>query len=285
MKQQGGKTSQFVAHLATHFDGDNLDLPGFPEVLRRLEILLVDNNVDIQDVATLISSDPILTTKILQIANSATFNLSSAEIHNVDLAITRLGFELVRGITLAFAMRQALQQSWLVPIRSELEEIRRNSTDVASICGVIAKQVFKTRVDEAMLAGLVHQIGRLYIVVHTQKANAALEEEPDYQSTIDSWHPTFTRDILATWQFPEALCKAVEAQDMLLETSPEELELFPRLLCAAKLQNSLATGNSMKELCPEADEVLQSVQLDGNSFVDLVAAYQQDIHDLQATLI
>ena len=41
----------------------------------------------------------------------------------------------------------------------------------------------------------------------------------------------------------------------------------------------------MKELCPEADEVLQSVQLDGNSFVDLVAAYQQDIHDLQATLI
>lgn len=184
MKQQGGKTSQFVAHLATHFDGDNLDLPGFPEVLRRLEILLVDNNVDIQDVATLISSDPILTTKILQIANSATFNLSSAEIHNVDLAITRLGFELVRGITLAFAMRQALQQSWLVPIRSELEEIRRNSTDVASICGVIAKQVFKTRVDEAMLAGLVHQIGRLYIVVHTQKANAALEEEPDYQSTV-----------------------------------------------------------------------------------------------------
>lgn len=284
MDQQVGKVSQFVAQLATNFDDDNLDLPGFPEVLRRLQILLVDDHVDIQDVAKLINSDPILAAKLMQTSNSAAFNLSGEEIHNVDLAIARLGFKLVRSIALAFAMRQAQQQSWLAPIHSELEQIRRNSNDVAAICGVIAKKVFKARADEAMLAGLVHQIGRLYILVHIQKANAALKEEPDYQTTMDSWHPTFTREILATWKFPESICSAVEAQDMLLETSPEELELFPRLLSAAKLRNSLATDSLMREIHPEADQVLQSVQLDGKNFVDLVAASYQDIQLVQTTL-
>lgn len=284
MNQQHEKTSHFVAYLAANFESDKLDLPGFPVVLHRLQILLADDNVDIKDVAKLINSDPILTAKILRTANSAAFNLSGKMVHNVDLAIPRLGFELVRSIALAFAMRQAQQQSWLAPIYDELEQVRHNSINVAAICSVIAKKVIKARADEAMLTGLVHQIGRLYILVHVQKGNAALRKERDFEATINSWHPTFTREILEGWQFPEAICRAVEVQDSLLATSPEELELLPRLLSAAKLRNALAIDPQMREKYPEADEVLRSVQFNGDKFVDLVAALEQDIQRVQAIL-
>ncbi|MCH8134603.1 MAG: HDOD domain-containing protein [Proteobacteria bacterium] len=284
MNQRRGKTSQFVAQLASNFDSDNFDLPGFPKVLRQLQFLLLDDNIDIREIANLINSDPVMTARLLRTANSAAFNLSGTEILNVDLAIARLGFTLVRSITLAFAMRQAQQEAWLAPMHSELEQIRRNSNNVAAICSVIAKKVIKSRADEAMLTGLVHQIGRLYILVHVQKMNAGLKEQADFETTVNDWYPTFTREILAAWQFPEAICGAVETQDALLKTPTDELDLLPRLLSAAKLSNALATDALMGEKRPEADEVLRSMQFNGFSFVDLVAASEQDIQLVQTTL-
>lgn len=199
MNQQRGKTSQFVAQLATTFDSDNFDLLGFPKVLQQLQFLLLDDNIVIREIANLINSNPVIIAKLLRTANSAAFNLSGTEILNVDLAIARLGFTLVRSITLAFAMRQVQQESWLAPMHSELEQIRRNSNNVAGICSVIAKKVIKSRADEAMLTGLVHQIGRLYILVHVQKMNAALKEEADFEATVNNSYPTFTREILTAW--------------------------------------------------------------------------------------
>ncbi|TDJ44457.1 MAG: HDOD domain-containing protein, partial [Gammaproteobacteria bacterium] len=73
-----------------------------------------------------------------------------------------------------YAMKQMQQQESLQPIHGQLNAIWRNSNNVATICYVVSRKVHGQRADEALLAGLLHQIGRLYILTHAHKNDPTL---------------------------------------------------------------------------------------------------------------
>lgn len=71
----------------------------------RLQATLVDEDASVREVLGIISSEPVLTARLLKMANSAAMNPAGREINNINGAVTRLGFNLVRGTAAAYAIK------------------------------------------------------------------------------------------------------------------------------------------------------------------------------------
>jgi HD-like signal output (HDOD) protein len=277
------RTFQFVQQLAANLKPE-LDLPAFPQVVRRLQIALISDKTTIKDIVSIISSEPVLSARFMQMANSAAMNPSGSPVASLNNAVNRLGFNLVRTVSTAFALRQLSRDSSLGAIRHDLEQVWKTSNEVASICYAVAKQAFGRQPDEAMMAGLLHSIGRLYILLHAHQNDPTIREDPAFADTLETWQPVIGKAILEAWGLPQRICEAVENQDYLLGGGSAELEPLTRLLSAAKLRHRLDVEPELRLQHPDAEFLLNSVNLGKGSFMDLVAVSQADRETMQQAL-
>ncbi len=277
------RTFKFVQQLAANLKPD-LDLPAFPQAVRRLQIALVNENTVIKDVVSIISSEPVLSARFMQMANSAAMNPTGTPVASLNNAVSRLGFNLVRTVSTAFALRQLSRDSSLAAIRPDLEQVWKTSNEVAAICFAVAKQAFGRHPDEAMMAGLLHSIGRLYILMHAHQNDPTMRADAGFAETLATWQPVIGKAILEAWGLPQRICEAVENQDYLLEGGSAELEPLTRLLSAAKLRARLTAEPELKLAHPDAELLLGGVNLGKGSFADLMTICQPDIASMQQAL-
>ena len=283
MDQEFG-TAEQLKQLIIAIDPDNLELPAFPDVVNRLQVLLADSSVCMKDVAALIQSDPVLTAKLLRTANAAAFNTRGVEIDNLNVALNRLGVTLIRSIALAFAMRQAEQEAFLAPIKEELREILRRSNYVAAIACVVARRLPDVNADQAILAGMVHQIGTLYLMITAQRDLAGTTENLDYAEVVNKLGAGAAGVVLNAWKFPPEVRDAVTDQDRLLDTDHADVEPMARLLGAAKIRDRLEHDPTLHAEYPQAADVLETVEFGEHNFMDILAASHSEIRDIQESL-
>lgn len=260
---------------------EDLDLPGFPDVVVRLQQTLADDKSSARDIVRLVSSDTALSAKLLQLANSAAFKPGNREVGDLKAAVTVLGFSLVRGTATSFAMRQMEQQAWLQPLKPQLHRIWQESTGVAAICYVGARHIDGMRPDEALAAGLFHQLGILYVLTRAHRQGIAIGDTSDSTATIADWAPTIARAILENWRVPEHLTNAVENQDALGRDDPGELSLLARLLAAAKLYQQMQD--------PEADHagaqaILANVKFGTQPFMEMIQSAREEVEAVRRVI-
>jgi HD-like signal output (HDOD) protein len=231
----------FVRRLAGDLAND-LDLPGFPDAVARLHRALADERTDARELVRLVSAEPALAARLVQLANSAAFNAAGRAVSDLRAAITLLGFNVVRSTATTFAMRQLEQQAWLAPVRPHLARIWNDSTGVAAIAYVASRRIAGMRPDEALAAGLFHQLGGLYVLTSAHREGIDLGSDGNWADTIASWQPAIGRAILETWRSPAHLCEAVEQQDALADQDPATMPLLTRLLGVAKVRHAMQQG-------------------------------------------
>lgn len=289
MTDSNSKAFTFVQGLAADLQQGEIELPAFPDVVKRLQIILVNPNASAKDVVEVIAVDPILTTRLMKMANSAALNPKGIKIENLGSAISRLGFNLVRSTATAYAMTQMQKQEELAPIRGQLLDIWKRSNNVAAICYVISKNVLRRRPDEAVLAGLLHQIGRLYILVHAHTNNPELLHDDEYLDVVQNWQAGIGHHILESWTLPEPICDAVATQDSLLDEDDSDAEAtepssLARLLSAATLRQRLSSDPRLRQQHPNVDDLMQAVEIDGINFLDAIVTNHDAIENMQQTL-
>ncbi|MDH3977200.1 MAG: HDOD domain-containing protein [Gammaproteobacteria bacterium] len=269
---------KFVQQLAVDLSNDEFDLPGFPDVVMRLHKVLADESSSVGDIVKLVNSEPALLARLIQLAGSAAFNANGRQITGPQAAIQRLGFNVVRGTATTFAMAQMRDQDWLQPVRPQLASIWRRSNSVASTCYALAEVLDGVRSDEALAAGLFHQMGNLYLFARAHKEGLPVANNPEWDEIIIGWHPTITRAILENWKMPESIAEAAENQDAVFDEGTSELTSLPmltRLLSAAKLYDMVE--NEPQLLQPGWKELLVDVRLNGYSFTELLEAGREKI--------
>lgn len=260
---------------------EDLDLPGFPDVVVRLQQTLADEKSSARDIVRLVSSDAALSAKLLQLANSAAFKPGNRDISDLKSAVTVLGFSLVRGTATSFAMRQMEQQAWLQPLKPQLHRIWQESTGVAAICFVGARHIAGMRPDEALAAGLFHHLGTLYVLTRAHREGIAIGDTSEWTATIADWAPTISRAILENWRVPGHLTDAVEHQDALGRENPGELSLLARLLAAAKLYQGLQAPHADPA---EAQAILAQVKFGTQPFMEMIESARADIEAVRRVI-
>jgi HD-like signal output (HDOD) protein len=276
------EAAQIVMGLARDLNTDQIELPGFPDVVVSIHRALSDESSSTRDVVRLVGSEPTLAARLLQLANSAAFNKSGREVSDLKMAIGSLGFNVVRSQATAFAMRQMEQLEWLKPIRPVLADIWKTSNGVAALCYAVGRQVPGVQGDEAMSAGLFHLLGKLYLFAKARKQSIDPREIADWERALNEWHATIARSILDHWRVPERIAEAVERQNAIFETDNSELTPLTRVLCACKLHYRLRRPNAVPE--PEAEAALAKVRLNGLPFAEVVAAAQAETAALESVL-
>jgi HD-like signal output (HDOD) protein len=188
-----------------------VDLPCFPNVVIRIRDALNDPMTSIEETVKLVGAEPRFAARLLQTANSVAFNPSGARVTELRTAITRLGQQLVQGAAMSFAVQQMKDEPALRSIAKELQDLWKKSIAVASISQVIARRT-KVKPDEAFLTGLLHGIGRLYIMAHAVGKPSDLILDLQSAETIAAWHPPIGKAVLENWRVGEALANSVGEQ-------------------------------------------------------------------------
>ena len=207
---------EFVTKLGQELTHQSFDLPPFPENMLRVREALKDPDISINSVTQVIQSDPLLTIRLLRMANSAMLRRGPVEIIDLKMAISRLGMDMVRNTSMAMAMDQTFMVAKSSPVYHTIEETRIHSSRVGALSYLLAKR-YKPQLgtDEAMLAGLVHDIGKFYILTRAADQPALFEDPQIMNSLLQDWHPGVGRAIIETWGFSEAIAVATDEHECL----------------------------------------------------------------------
>jgi HD-like signal output (HDOD) protein len=185
--------------LAQAAEKDQLDLPILPEVALRIRDTASNRNVSGAALAGVISEDPSLAAQLLRMANSSLFR-AVRPIEDLQTAITRMGVEYTANLATGLAMR-GMFQSTSELIDRKLRETWTQATDVAAICGVLARSFTDLPADQATLAGLTHSIGVLPILAWAEEHDDLIENEQILDRVIDSARGSIGTMILTRWNF------------------------------------------------------------------------------------
>ena len=202
-------TRKLEAELAS----GEVRLPSFPDVAQRVQQVLADDRATPALIARVLGADAALAARVLRIANSAVFSPAGRPVADLPNAIARLGCELVRCAALSFALRQMQIVDAESELRPQLQELWRKSALVASVGYVIARETRAARPDEGLIVGLLHNIGRLYLVVRAGALNAEYAASGLWDQVLHDWHPRIGRAILEHWRFPPRIALAVADQN------------------------------------------------------------------------
>lgn len=230
----------FLQSLATEVSQGTIDLPCFPNVVIRISQALADPNTTSDQVVTFVGAEPRLAARVLQTANSAAFNSSGKPLTDLRSAITRLGYQMVRGTAMSYAMQQMKNETSLRSIAKPLAELWNRSIAVASICRLVARRT-KVSSDEAFLTGLLHGIGNLYIMARAVGAPNGLGNKQSWMELIGGWQASIGKAVLQSWGFAEEMCEAVGDQGDLDRRWKHEARLVDVLIASMVLADALQT--------------------------------------------
>lgn len=267
--QARGSALDFLRLLAMEVSKGTVDLPCFPDVVIRIRDALADPNTTIDRTVAIVGNEPRLAARLLQTANSAAFNLSGKRLTDLRAAITRLGQQLVQSAAVAFAVQQMKDAESLRSIAKPLGELWRECISVASVSQAVARHT-KVSPDEAFLTGLLHGIGRLYIMVRAVGHAAQFGNDRALLDLIADWHASIGKAVLENWGFTEQMCNAVGDQDDHERRWIHDSELSDILVASVVLAAALDSPAAPDTCAPRA------VAMDGISAFQHIGLTEHD---------
>jgi HD-like signal output (HDOD) protein len=212
MQAQSNVAFDFVRTLAAELSKGNVDLPSFPEIAVRVRRVLSDPKSSVDQVVRVVGSEPALAARLLRISNSASLNRSGRAVTDLRTAINRIGYNMVRSASISFSMAQIRKSNKLAGLEHHLNDLWNSSTLVAAFAYVLARNCTKVNPDEAMLTGMMHGIGKLYVLTRAIDHPELFASDATLNEIIGDWHASIGKAILENWNFSESMAQAVGEQ-------------------------------------------------------------------------
>jgi len=140
---------------------DGRKLPSFPQVAAKLIEMSGDETTLIEDISKVVESDPGIAARVLEIVNSAIYGLQR-KISALPEAVVLLGFDEIKKLSIGMTVFQGLFAS---DRRKGFDRIHfwRHSLAVAVLAMEIAKKTEHAPPEEAYVAGLLHDVGKIFL--------------------------------------------------------------------------------------------------------------------------
>jgi len=235
----------FVNELIQDLESGQLQLPTLPEVALRVRDVVDDEDASASQIAEIIAQDAALSARLIQVANSPLYR-GRQEIDRLSMVVARLGNKLVRNLVTSQVMKQMFQATNDV-VDQHLRAVWEHSVQVAAIARALAGSVPGVMPDQAMLAGLIHDIGTLPILYRAEERDELLEMPGLLDQLIARLHTRIGGAILKHWKFPDALV-AVAAEHENLERSHEGGPDLVDLVQVANLQSHIDTDHPLGQV-------------------------------------
>lgn len=220
--------------------GDVTALPPVPRIFKQLTEMLADPNVGIVDVGKLVSEDPALSAKALQLVNSSFFS-SAVTTTDPVRAVTRLGLSTIKSLALSAGVFSATGPFAKVE-PAFIEGLQQQGSHVATL----AKQIVAgtPHADDAFLAGLMCGLGELIVhaylpdawreIGRLQREESMTKREAE-AAALGVSQAHVGAYLLGTWGLPYCIVEAVA-----YHAEPDQLSTHSGLDLAAALHVAYA---------------------------------------------
>jgi HD-like signal output (HDOD) protein len=227
----------FFNHFYQHFTQGELKIPSFPDIALKLRIA-IQQDCDVADIVKIVNLDPVISAKLIQVVNSPVYR-PATPISNCFDAINRLGLTTTRNLVTAFSMKN-LTQSKNKATKKLMQHNWLQSIKVSSISHTLAQLTQKVDPDEALLAGLLHNIGALPILTFADSFQEGTYQATDIDLCINEIQGQIGSIILDAWGFPDKLRQIPLQSANWFTSTTEELNLSDIVLLA-KYHNLLTS--------------------------------------------
>jgi putative nucleotidyltransferase with HDIG domain len=220
------------------------NLPTLPTIYFKVNKLLQDKEASIENVAHVIEIDQAMSSGVLRLVNSAFYGLRSRT-NSVSHAVMVMGFNAIKNAIVSVAIFDTLSIKDRYP-NFNITDFWRHSVSVAVLSKQLAEKSRLVSPDDAFMAGLLHDIGKIIMLTHfkedfgkvwetVQKTKCSFNDAEMKVASID--HVQIGSYLARKWQLPEYVIQAISSHHFYITTS-ESSGLVECVMLADILSNN-----------------------------------------------
>jgi putative nucleotidyltransferase with HDIG domain len=270
-------------HLVQHVE----NLPALPDTTVKVIRLADDPNASVREIGQIIAMDMAFTSRVLTIANSAFYGMPRS-ISTVNEAILVLGMGALRNLAVAAATFETLNKE-MAGYCLPAGVLWKHSVECAVAAQIIAKQTGLVKMDEAFVAGLLHDVGKVVLNIYVGpqfeaiRALSELDDMPFHvaeRMVLGFDHAEVGAKIAEKWNLPPMHCAAIAGHHRFeLGAKAPELTAVVHVANVICKGQTLTSELDMPVQMPEA----QALDILGLNDESLTRIYDQMILHMERT--
>jgi len=264
---------------------ESIKLPAMPDIALNIKTVFEDEQYDINHIARIIQTEAGLAAYVLKVANSP-LHRGPIPIKTAKHAVCRLGQQSVQSIALTYTVRSLFESS-STKLNSVLENQWEESTTIAAISSVLAERCVDFDPDQALLAGLLQDIGGLPIINWLNDHHDQADDlEAEYAHLKSRYAARIGERLLRSWQFADELIEVVCAREDWRRDSGPRVDAADIVTIA---RHHYYMGKHKLDVCPGITEIaayhkLPFQELSPDQSLKILAESKEDIAEIKGVL-
>ena len=269
---------RFVSLLALELDNGDIFLPSLPDVVLKVRRLLEKDDCDFNVISQAISVDPVLVSRLFVFANSAYYNRANVKIETLEGAIGRLGFEVVRNTAMSLAMKQLHKSDKNDKLAKQVRAIWAHGMKLSSMAHAVASGSSRLNDETAYLCGLMHEVGKLYILTKAEDFPDLLGKPESLARVMEEWNPQVSKSIIESWGFPDDVAESTDPLAY-ADPDPESEPTYADVMFVTKLLID-KTSDKLSAVLDE-NPSCQKLGVNNETAAEVMLAYREKIKSVQ----
>lgn len=272
---------EFYAELRSN----QVKLPSVPDVAWKVRRVVDREDSMAAEVATAVSADPAIAVKLVRACNSPLYR-GFSDVRTVREAVIRLGMNTTRQLVTVFALREVFKTR-RAALQTEMEQLWRHSREVAALCRVLAEHATRIDPEEAMLAGLLHDIGVVPILVQAEHHQNLFADEQNLRHAVAELRADIGCAVLENWAFPKAFVDVARYAEDWHHECPETEPQLVDVVIVAQLHSMI--GGSQNDQLPAFEQVpawrrLGELDLNASRSLQLLSEAREQVDEVHKLL-
>jgi HD-like signal output (HDOD) protein len=260
-----------------------LSFPTSLDASRRVMKAVENPDLGLSDLAKIVVAEPLLSAKVIRLSNSVALNPTNQTVRDVKHAVMRVGMDPIKSLAMVLIMDQLRQAQRHSGCRELSNRLWERSVHVAALSFVVARKLTKLNPDEAMFAGIVHDLGRFYLLSRAADYPALLEDQVTLAETINDLCDRASTMVLNRLNLPESVVKAVAAASHYSGSMPPTT-LGDLLFVAGALSPSADPFDELDSRVVAPENVAVMLGLNQSTVAEVVTASGDEIYSIVIAL-
>ena len=207
-------------------ESKKLELPSLPEIALRVKAAIAQDNVSADDVERIIEADPVMTVRLIQVANSALVR-GREPVESIRDAIVRLGLSMTQNLVLSLSVKQLFKTQQPV-LRRYMNTLYQHSIEISAMSFSLAERVKGMNGDQLLLAGLVHDIGVIPVLSYIEKTGFEIDEKNQQEvgRIIAKLRAAVGELVIKNWNFQTSMLDVVTYAEVWSHSASEKIDMI-----------------------------------------------------------
>lgn len=175
-----------LKQIAVQVQHGEIVFPSSVAISIKLRRLIDDPDIHLAATTELVKIEPLLSARVVALANSAAYRRSGNDITDVDTAVARIGLRSVRTMVQALIVRQLAGAPKDARTQALASRLWEHTAHVASLARMLARRVTHLDPETALFTGLVHDAGSFYLLSRVAEFASLLDTDhtPDEERLV-----------------------------------------------------------------------------------------------------